>query len=99
MEKKVSKTAVLNPPTSVVALINELDSTAAQYLEFLLMEIHAGQALQAEEHARLKKNLPYDEVLMLISQVRIRSQILARYNQELDRLLDRILDLAPDVEE
>jgi hypothetical protein len=99
MGKKNHKTTVLNPPTSVLELAKEVDAETANYIDFLFMEINANQAILAEERARLKKKLPYDEVLSLISQIGLRCSMLAHYCQKLDEAFDKIMELAPDVEE
>jgi hypothetical protein len=99
MGKRSLRTMVVNPPTSVLELANSLDAEMARYIDFLLMEINANQMMWAEERSKLEKKLPYAEVLKLIAQIGIRSQMLAHYHEELDRALDKIMVLAPDIEE
>jgi hypothetical protein len=99
MNTKAIKTTVLNPPTSVMDLVPDLDAELAGRIEFLLMETKVNEELLAEERARLRQKLPYNQVPDLMAQVSLRCSILARHYQELDRAFDRMLELAPDVEE
>jgi hypothetical protein len=80
-------------------LAQELDPETARYIEYLLMEIKVNHAILLDDFAKLKKKLPYDEVLTLLARISVQSSLEARHHQELDRALDRILVLAPDVEE
>jgi hypothetical protein len=68
-------------------------------LEFLLMETQVNEEFLAEERARLSNKLPYDQVLDMLAQVSLRCSILVRHYHELDRACDRLLELAPDVED